>query len=203
MGASVYERRKFVRVESNVHGLLNRQHRVAIRRLSLGGCQVECSTPLTLLSVTQLEFSVLGEDFSLSARPVSNAGENQFCLRFESAASEQTMRLANVIERLLQNRPDVRPARLRIVKEALLDQKPSILTNLSEGGCFLRTKVKYHRGDVVEVQCQLDQQEIRLSAQVRWTTPLGIGVQYLSLDATQLRCITEFIARHGQKPTAR
>jgi Tfp pilus assembly protein PilZ len=131
---------------------------------------------------------------------VNTPGENQFGLRFEADEHDQALRLANVIQQIQETPARRRPQRLRILREALVDNNTAILTNLAEGGCFLRTKGSYRRGDVVEVGFELDQQALRLPAQVRWCTPIGIGVQYLSPDPAQIRLISDFIARRKRNP---
>jgi hypothetical protein len=194
MSPSIHERRKFVRIETNLYGLLNRRHRVAIKRLSLGGCLIETSETLEPAAPVKLEFSCGGESVSVTAQPVNTPGENQFGLRFEAEEHDQALRLANIIQQIQETPSRRRPQRLRLVREALVDNTPAVLTNLGEGGCFVRTRGNYRRGDVVEVGFELNQQSLWMPAQVRWRTPLGIGVQYLSPDPAQIRIISDFIS---------
>ncbi len=200
MPLPVYERRKFVRIETHLQAVLDQRHRVAIRMLSLGGCLIETAQPLRMMQPVRIEFEAFGDGFSLSGQPVNSPAEMQFGVRFDPESNDQAVRLAVILDKI-QNAPlPRRPARVRLLKEALLDGKPCLLTSLGEGGCFLRTPESYVRGDIVELRCILDQKPLHLAAQVRWRMAMGIGVQYLSPEPDQILRISEYVARHAKGP---
>ena len=201
MSPGRHERRQFDRVATNLTGLVDRELPVAIRVLSSGGCLIETIGPLRVKPLMQLEFDVAGEAFSLTARLINAPRRNRAGLRFEVASPVQPARLAAVVQRLQQAPAPGRPTRLRIVKGAHVDRKPTILTDLGMGGCFLRTAEPYRVGDRVELRCLLGRREICLAARVRWRSPVGIGVQYLAPDEAQLEQISEFIAKHQPRPS--
>lgn len=199
MTLSIYERRKFVRLETNFAGTINSQVRVAIKNLSLGGCLVESSNPLDEASAVRLDFSAFDEAFSLAGNAVNHFGEHRFGLRFELASLDDTARLAKIIKQIHLTPEIKRPTRIRILRDAFLDGVPSVITTLGEGGCFVRTRAAYRIGDVVDIRLKLGAREVKLSGQVRWKGKLGIGVQYLSASPDQRAAISDFISTHAKK----
>lgn len=196
MAVSAYERRKFVRVDINLDARINRNTRAAVKRLSLGGCLVECNQPLDDSDPIQLSFSAFGEEFRLLGRVIHVAGPNRYGIRFETENDDHLLRLVNAIQKIQDAAISRRSIRVKIQREALLDKAPSLLMNLSEGGCSLRTSHSFHPGDIVEVQFFLNEEEIHLAGQVRWTGPEGVGVEFLSPDPAQVGDISRFLTKH-------
>lgn len=195
MSVSAYERRKFVRVDINLDALINRDIRATVKKLSLGGCLVECNQPINDSDPIQLTFSAFDEEFHLPGRVIHLAGPNQYGIRFEPENDDQVLRLVNAIQKIQDASISRRSARLKIKQEAFLDKTPSLLTDLSEGGCSLRTSHSLHPGDIVEVQFFLNEEEIHLAGQVRWTGQNGVGVEFLSPDPTQIGDISRFLTK--------
>ena len=199
MNTSVYERRKFVRVDVNLDSRLNNQLRVAIKKLSLGGCLVESPLPLRVADSIQVEFQAFGEHIRLTGSIIHALSEHRFGIRFEAVQGDQIAPLSNIIGRFQDTGGLRRPTRLQIQQEAVLDRDPSLLINLSEGGCFLKTGSAFHQGDIVEIRFALEGKSIDLAGQIRWTTPTGIGVEYLSPEPSHIHSISDFITRQIDK----
>jgi len=193
MGISVFERRKFVRLDVSLNAYINREFRGTIKTLSLGGCLVETSSSLDLRESVRLKFSVIGKSFEVQGRTIHGSKQNQFAIRFENQTNEQNMRLVKVIEKIHETTAARRPTRVPLNQGALVDREPAMLTNLSEGGCFLQTSGSFHPNDIVEIKFELQEDEIHLAGQVRWVDPNGIGIEYLSPEPTQIDCISHFI----------
>lgn len=201
MIASVYERRRFVRVPVNLDTLLNLQVRTAMKQLSLGGCLVESVLPLSPGEDVRVAFSAFGEKVRLTGRVVHAASSTRFGIRFEAETTRNLLSLAGVIERFQEKSVTRRPTRVPVRCKAVVDRQSSSLVNLSEQGCFIKTKGSFHPGDIVEVRFPLDGQEVHLAAQIRWKTKSGFGLEYLSPDPDQIRSISDFISREMPKPS--
>ena len=199
MSVSAYERRKFVRVEINLDARINREIRAAVKKLSLGGCLVECNRPLAESDLIHLTFSTFDQKFHLPGRVIHTAGPNRYGVRFEPESDDQVMRLVDVIQKIQDASVSRRSTRVKVQREALLDKEPSLLMNLSEGGCSLRTSQPFHPGDIVEVQFFLNDEEIHLAGQVRWTASEGVGVEFLSPDPIQMEDISRFLTKQGSR----
>jgi hypothetical protein len=197
---SAYERRKFVRVDINFEARVNRQIRAAMRKLSLGGCLIECNEVLDPINPLQLEFSTHEEQFSLSGHLIHSLGQNQYGIRFHLTEDDIVFRLVSAIQKIQDTAIARRSTRLKIQRKALVDNEPSVLTDLSEGGGSLQTHRYFNYGDIVEVRFFLDEEVIHLAAQVRWKNPQGIGVEFLSPDPTQVVEIATFIVKQITKP---
>lgn len=200
MPVSAYERRKFVRVDTNLDVRINQQIRAAAKKLSLGGCLIESRDPIDPTALILLEFSAHGEQFRLTGRVIHLLGPNQFGIRFDLDSEELIARLAEVIQKLQDAATTRRSTRLKIHREALLDNEPSVLTDLSEGGGSLETARVFNYGDIVELRFSLENENIHLAAQVRWKNPKGIGVEFLSPNPTQIGEIATFIIKEVSKP---
>lgn len=196
MPVSAYERRKFVRVDVNLAVNLNRQLRAAMKKLGVGGCLLECNQPFDSAEPIQLDFSAQGERFSLTGYIVHSVVQHQYGIRFNTDDNQVT-RLVDVIHKIQDASIVRRSTRLKVHREAFLDNEPSLLTDLSEGGCSLQTSRFFNYGDIVEVRFLLEQEEIYLAAQVRWRSRHGVGVEFLSPDPTQLSDISHFIGKQG------
>lgn len=201
MSVSAYERRKFVRVDVNFETRINRGIRAAIKKLSLGGCLVECNKPLDDADPLEVRFSAFGETFHLLGRVIHVVGANQYGIRFESQNDDQLLGLIDAVKKIQDASIARRSTRLKVQQEALLDKMPSLLVDLSEGGCFVRTAHRFNFGDIIEVQFLLNEEEIHLAGQVRWTGPEGVGVEFLSPDPTQIEDIARFLVKK-QPPDA-
>ena len=195
MGISVYERRKFVRVEMNLEARMNVQFQAAINGLSLGGCLVESARHLNINDSVLLEFCSFGEDIRLTANVIHAVDEKRFGVRFEPGTNDEMVRLAKLIERIQDFSGSLRSARIEVNQEAWLDREPVVLTSLSDWGCFIETGMSFNPGDIVEVRFYLDQQEIHIAGQVRWRNTRGIGLEYLSPEPRQLGTISDFVSR--------
>lgn len=200
MPVSAYERRKFVRVDINLEARINHKTRAAMKKLSLGGCFVECSEPFDSTLPIQIEFSTHGERFRLAGHVIHSTERNQYGVRFKLEEDESVVRLVDVIQKIQDAAIARRSTRLKVERSALLDNQPSVLTNLSEGGCSLQTSHIFNYGDIVEVRLSLEDDEIHLAGQVRWKASEGIGVEFLSPDPTQVGEIAMFIVRNTTKP---
>ena len=197
MGISVFERRKFVRLPVNLGASINKEIQGAIKTLSLGGCLIETHSVLDPEHTIRLIFSVIGERFEVTGRAQHRLEKNQFSIRFEALSNEQNIRLAKVIEKIHENQTNRRPTRIALHQDARLDREPALLTNLSEGGCFLQTQNPFHPNDIVEIKFKLTEEEIHLAGQVRWVNPKGVGVEYLSPEPNQITSISKFIEIHS------
>lgn len=201
MPVSAYERRKFVRVDTNLDVRINHQIRAAAKKLSLGGCLIESKEPIDPTALLLLEFSAHGEPFRLTGRVIHLLGPNQFGIRFDLDSEELIARLIEVIQKLQDAATARRSTRLKIHREALLDNEPSVLTDLSEGGGALETARAFNYGDIVEIRFSLEDENIHLAAQVRWKNEKGIGVEFLSPNSTQVGEIATFIIKEVSKPS--
>lgn len=200
MSVSAYERRKFVRVDVNFDARINHGIRATIKKLSLGGCLVECIEPLRDADSIDLRFSAFGEAFHLFGRVILVAGANQYGIRFEPDSDDHALRLASAIKKIQDASIARRSTRLKIEQKALLDKEPSLLVDLSEGGCFLQTAHRFNLGDIIEVQFFLNDEAIHLAGQIRWTGPEGVGVEFLSPDPNQIGDIARFLTKkHPRK----
>ncbi|HSG06045.1 MAG TPA: PilZ domain-containing protein [Nitrospiria bacterium] len=199
MALSVYERRKFVRVDVHFQARLNKTSNVAIKKISLGGCLVESAHSLDAGTPVQLELRIYGEDLKLSGNIIHNSNEDQYGIRFDSEANEQTLRLGQLIEKAQQFMTHRRATRIPVQRKAALDNKNALLSDLSEGGCFLKTTQPFVRGDIVEIRFPVGEEEVHLAGQVRWKTAQGIGIAFLSPDPTQIYHIARYISRKTSK----
>ena len=197
---SAYERRKFVRVDINLDALVNQQIRAAMRKLSVGGCLIECKETFDPTHLLHIEFSTQGEQFSLNGHLIHPSDQNQYGIRFELDDEDLILRLVHTIQKIQDTAIARRSTRLKIQRKAFIDNQPSVLTDLSEGGGSLQTSRVFNYGDIVEVRFSLDDQVIHLAAQVRWKTPQGIGIEFLSPDATQVGEIATYIIKQISKP---
>jgi Tfp pilus assembly protein PilZ len=182
-------------VDVHFEARVNRRIRAAIKKLSLGGCLIECNKPLGDADPLEMEFSVLGERFHLLGRVIHFLGTNQYGIQFEPENDDQALRLVDAVQKIQDASIARRSTRLKVQQEALLDKAPSLMMDLSEGGCFLRTASRFNIGDIVEVQFFLNNEEIHLAGQVRWTAPEGVGVEFLSPDPTQIGDISRFLTK--------
>lgn len=199
MALSVYERRKFVRVDVHFQARLNDNSNVAIKKLSLGGCLVESPHSLDPEDTVELELLVYGEALNLTGSVIHKNDDNQYGIRFDSEANEQTLRLGQLIEKAQQFMTHRRATRIPVQRKAALDNKNALLGDLSEGGCFLKTTQPFVRGDIVEIRFPIGEDDVHLAGQVRWRSSQGVGVAFLSPDPTQIYHISRYISRKTSK----
>ncbi|MFY9271150.1 MAG: PilZ domain-containing protein [Candidatus Manganitrophaceae bacterium] len=195
---SAYERRKFIRVKVNLAARLNRLTLAAMKELSLGGCLIECRLPIDSAEPVEVQFSAEGEIFHMTGRVVHSPAQRQHGIRFESQDEDQIVRLVDLIHKIQVASVARRSARMKVHREAFLDNEPALLTSLSERGCFLHTSRLFHPGDIVEVKFLLEK-ELYLAAQVRWKSTLGVGVEFLSPEPSQSTDIVHFITKERMK----
>lgn len=194
---SYEEKRRFIRVQTNLYAILDRKVQVAIKTLSLGGCLIEAPRSLEIKEPVRLDFSVEGEHVKMIGTPVRQESGTRLGLKFRLSNKDETLRLMKAIERIQQGPANRRPKRVALQALAIVDREPSLVSNLSEGGCYLKTTGPYALRDIVDVRCMLEDRELSMSAQVRWRGTEGIGVQWLSPDPRQIAWITEFIDQHA------
>lgn len=193
---SYEEKRRFIRVKTSLYAILDRKVQVAIKTLSLGGCLIEVAPTLEVSGPVRLDFSVEGEHVKMIGTPVRQHTHTQIGLKFRLSNKDETVRLMKAIEKIQQSPRTPRPRRAASEAIALIDRQPSLVTNVSEGGCYVKTPPTYALGDIVDLRCMLDDREIAMSAQVRWRGVDGVGVQWLSPDPCQVEWITEFVTAH-------
>lgn len=197
MPLSVYERRKFVRIDARLQALVNRSTRVVIQNLSLGGCLFESAQPFPMREAVVVEFSVCGRNFRLRGRTIYRAGVRQYGVMFEPETRAETLELLNVLPKIQENAPERRTTRLPVQLKASVDHAPAVIVNLSESGCFMHVQSQHQAGDLVEVRFQLDRTEIHVAAQVRWRNAAGVGLEYLWPDTSQVADISSFLVEHA------
>jgi hypothetical protein len=197
---SYEEKRRFVRVKTNLYAILDRKVQVAIKMLSLGGCLIEAPRSLAIKEPVRLDFSVEGEHVKMIGTPVPQVSSHHLGLKFRLSNKDETVRLMKAIEKIQHAPANPRPKRMAVEAIAIVDHEPSLVTNVSEGGCYVKTTAGYALGDIVDVRCMLEDREIGMTAQVRWRGTDGIGVQWLSPDQRQIDWIADFIA-HRAPPT--
>ncbi len=120
-------------------------------------------------------------------------GQNQYAIRFENQSNENNIRLVKAIEKIHETENAKRQTRIQLKQKAALDREPALLTNLSEGGCFLQTTAPFNTNDIVEVKFKLEKDEFHLAGQIRWVHSKGVGVEYLSPEPSQIDNISDFI----------
>ena len=199
--SSIYEKRKFVRVNLSTDVQFNRQAHAAIRELSLGGCLIESAFPLKTGDNVEIKFSAFGKKTTLAGRVIYRKGQHGYGIRFTHETKRAPKSLKTIIERFQLSSRTKRPIRVQIQRDAVLDKQPSTLVNVSAYGCFIKTKTRYNLGDIVEVRFRLADKEIHLAAQIRWKTKTGIGIEYLSPDPSHVRGISEFITANRSAET--
>lgn len=195
MPLSVYERRKFVRIDARLSALVNRSARVVIQNLSLGGCLLESAQPFPLREAVVLEFTVCGRNFHLKGRTIYRVAERQYGIQFEPDTRHETIALFNILPKIQQHAPERRTTRLPVQLHASLDHAPAVIVNLSESGCLIQIQGQgtHQAGDLVEVRFRLDRTEIHVAAQVRWRNASGLGLEYLWPDTAQVSDIADFL----------
>ena len=202
MAISVFERRKFVRVDVKLESWLNNEIRGVMKTLSLGGCSIETESPLHIKDLVCIKIFLEGERFVVWGNVLYSQKEKSYGIRFNNTTKEQHLRLNKVIENINKTSPPLRPTRVSLQENAVLDREPALITNISEGGCFIQTSGSFNSNDIVEVQFRIQEEEMHLTGQVRWVAPKGIGIEFLSLEPPQLSTISRYVSLKTSSPPA-
>lgn len=187
------ERRKFQRVNTNLGALLNQTTRLGIISLALDHCIVETVAGSRIEAPLELAFTINTVHLELRAHTVHALSPTHFALRFAIESHQQAEALNNAIAFLERHRPHTPAARTAIQATVLVNQEPTRVTNISTGGCFLQTATAYAIGAIVEARFILEDVPFQCLGQVRWKTPDGVGIEFLSVSPLQKQRLTDFI----------
>ena len=194
MAFPVVERRKFVRVDVNLESWLNNEIRGVIKTLSLGGCSIETETPLHINDFVSIKIFLEGKRFVVWGNVLHLQKEKSYGIRFNNTTKEQNLWLIKVIENIHKTSAPLRPTRVSLQGNAVLDRKPALITNISEGGCFIQTSGSFNSNNIVEIKFRIQEEEMHLVGQVRWVNPRGIGIEFLSPEPTQISSISKYVS---------
>jgi len=82
------------------------------------------------------------------------------------------------------------------------EESDSLMSNLSQGGCFIRTSRLSPPGSHISIKFKLpDHGQVSAVAIVRWTQEsgeeeeVGMGVQFSEIDSKDLLALKEFIGK--------
>jgi len=194
MAFPVFERRKFVRVDVNLESCLNNEIRGVMKTLSLGGCSIETESPIHIKNPVCIKIFSEGKSIEVGGDVIYSPKEKSYCIRFNHTTKEQNLWLIKVIENIHKTSPPLRPTRVSLQSNAVLDREPALITNISEGGCFIQTSGSFNSNDIVEVKFRIKEETMHLVGQVRWVGPRGIGIQFLSPEPTQISTISKYVS---------
>jgi len=194
MAIPVFERRKFVRVDVNLESWLNNEIRGVMKTLSLGGCSIETESPLHINDFVSIKIFLEGKSFEVGGDVIYSQKEKNYAIRFNHTTKEQNLWLIKVIENIHKTSAPLGPTRVSLQGNVVLDLKPALITNISEGGCFIQSSESFNSNDIVEVQFRIKEEAMRLAGQVRWVGPRGIGIQFLSPEPTQINTISRYVS---------
>ena len=194
MAISVFERRKFLRLDVNLESCLDNEIRGVMKTLSLGGCLIETETPIHIKNPVCIKIFLEGESFKLWAEVLCSPKETRHSIRFIPPTNDQNLWLINVIENIHKTSAPLRRTRVSLQVNAFLDLKPALITNISEEGGFIQTSASFYYDDIVEVEFRIKEEEMHLVGQVRRVEPRGIGIEFLSPDPTQISTISRYIS---------
>jgi len=193
MPISVFERRKFVRLDVALESCLNNEIRGVMKTLSLGGCSIETESPIHIENPVCIKIFMEGESFEVLGDVLYSTKETSYAIRFNQPSNEQNLRLIQVMETIHKTSGLQRSARVSLQSNAVLDREPALITNISEEGCFIQTSSAFNSNDIVEVQFKIRDEELHLAGQVRWAEPKGIGIEFLSAEPFQISTISRYV----------
>ena len=193
MAISEFEGRKLDRVDVNLESCLDYTIRSVVKTLSLEGCLIETEAPILIKNPVYIEIFLEGEIFNLWGDILCSPKERSYSIRFNHPTNEQNLWLIKVIENINKTFTPLPPIRVSLQGNAVLDRKPALITNISEGGCFILTSATFNSNDIVEVKFRIKEEEMHLTGQVRWIGPRGIGIKFFSPDPTQISTISKYI----------
>lgn len=199
MAISVFERRKFVRLDVALESYLNNEIKGVMKTLSLGGCSIETESPVHIDSPVCVKIFMGGESFEVDGDVLYSTKETSYAIRFNQPSNEQSLRLIKMIETIHTTSGLQRSARVSLQSNAVLDHESALITNISEGGCFIQTSSAFNSNDIVEVRFKIKEEDLHLAGQVRWAEPKGIGIEFLSAEPLQISTIARYVS---QKTTA-
>jgi len=194
MAIPIFERRKFVRVDVNLESLLNNEIRCVMKTLSLGGCMIETESPIHYKNPVSIKIFSKGKTFEVMGNIIYSKKEKSYCICFNYTTKEQNLFLIEVIENIHKTAAPLRATRVSLQSNAILDRGSAVITDISEGGCFIQTSASFNSQDIVEVKFRIEEEEIHLAGQVRWVEPKGVGIQFLSPEPTQIRTISKYVS---------
>ena len=202
MAISVFERRKFVRLDVNLESCLNNEIRGVMKTLSLGGCSIETESPIDIENPVCIKIFLEGENSEVWGDILYSQKERSYSIRFNHPTNEQNLWFIKVMENIHKASTLERRTRVSLQSNAVLDREPVLITNISEGGCFIQTSTPFNSNDIVEVQFRIQEEEMHLAGQVRWIEPRGIGIEFLSLESPQISTISRYVSLKAASPTA-
>ena len=194
MAISVFERRKFVRLDVNLESCLNNEIRGVMKTLSLGGCSIETESPIHIRNPVCIKIFLEGESFEMWGDVLYSLKETSYSIRFNHPTNEQNLWLIKVMENIHKTSALERPTRVSLQSNAVLDREPALITNISERGCFIQTPASFNSNDIIEVQFRIKEEEMHLAGQVRWVEPRGIGIEFLSPEPPQINTISRYVS---------
>ena len=194
MAISVFERRKFVRLDVKLESWLNNEIMGVMRSLSLGGCSIETRSPIPIENPVCIKIFLEGKSFEVWGDVLYSPKETNYAIRFNPPSNEQNLLLIKVMENIHKASALQRSTRVSLQSKAVLDREPALITNISEGGCFIQTSASFNSNDIVEVQFRIKEDEMHLAGQVRWVEPRGMGIEFLSLEPIQISTISRYVS---------
>jgi len=194
MAISVFERRKFVRIDVNLESCLNNEIRGVMKTLSLGGCSIETESPIHIKNPVRIKIFLEGENSEVWGDILYSQKERSYSIRFNHPSNEQNLWFIKVMENIHKAGALERRTRVSLQSNAVLDREPALITNISEGGCFIRTSTSFNSNDIIEVQFKIKEEAMHLAGQVRWIEPRGIGIEFLSPEPTQVSTLSRYVS---------
>ena len=194
MTISVFERRKFVRIDVNLESCINNEIRGVMKTLSLGGCSIETESPIHIKNPVCIKIFSEGENSEVWGDILYSQKERSYSIRFNHPTNEQNLWFIKVMENIHKASTLERRTRVSLQSNAVLDREPALITNISEGGCFIQTSTSFNSNDIIEVQFKIKEEAMHLAGQVRWIEPRGIGIEFLSPEPTQVSTLSRYVS---------
>jgi len=194
MGNSGNGQRKFLRLNVNLESFLDNETKGVMKTLSLGGCLIEMATPMQINNPVCIKIFWEGESFKLWGDVLCSPKETSHSIRFKHPGNFQNPWLINMIETIQKTSAPQRRTRVSLQANTLLDQKPALITNISEGGGFIQTSASFNYNDIAELEFRIKEEKMHLVGQVRRVEPIGIGIEFLSPEPTQIGTISRYIS---------
>jgi len=194
MGNLVLERRKFARVDVKLEIWLNNEIKGVMKTLSLGGCSIETESPVHIKNSVCIKIFSEGKSFEVGGDVLYSQKEKSYCIRFYYTTKEQNLWLIKVIENMHKTSAPLRPTRVSLQGNAVLDRKPALITDISEVGCFIQTSESFNSNDIVDVEFRIKEEKMSLVGQVLRAEPKGIEIEFLSPSPTQISTISRYVS---------
>ena len=102
---------------------------------------------------------------------------------FDSASEEHQQRLLGSLEELAQPEQRRHPRRPSLIQVTLDGVHPGVATNMSLGGAFIQTASSFTIGRQISVDFLLHNSDEprRMTGEVVWRSPEGVGVKFTRL----------------------